>query len=143
VKLYRFGSDPTRTAEEEFNGVGGLKAEGRWHVMGTPAVYAATSEPLALLEKLVHRKAKGPLVYPLYLADVPDELLRRVGSDELPEDWRSIFPPRSTRLFGSDWLKSNEAVGLLVPSVLIQGQAERNCLINPTHPEFSKVQLFG
>ena len=144
--LFRFGSDPLRTSKQEFNGIGGLKAEGRWHIFGTPAVYASNSEPLSLLEKLVHRKAAAPMPYPLYIADVADDLLEELALEDYPQDWRSIYPPISTRTLGNGWLESAAAVGLLVPSVLISGLYGahlKNCLINPLHPEFHQVKLSG
>jgi RES domain-containing protein len=106
--LFRFGSDPLRAAREEFDGTA-----------GTPVVYAANSEPLALLEKLVHRKPKGPLAYPLYIAVIPDDLIEQLHPDDYPVDWRSIYPPDSTKELGNSWLGSKAAVALLVPSVLV------------------------
>lgn len=144
--FFRFGTDPLRTSKDEFNGVGGLKGEGRWHIPGTPVVYAANCEPLALLEKLVHRPPKGPLAYPLYLADIPDNLIEELAEEDYPQDWRSIYPPDSTRRLGNSWLQSLAAVGLLVPSVLISGihgSHVKNCVISPLHPEFRKVKLSG
>jgi RES domain-containing protein len=146
VIFFRFGSDPLRTSREEFNGTTGLRGEGRWHILGTPIVYAANSEPLALLEKLVHRKATAPLAYPLYLANIPDELIEELAEEDYPQDWRSIYPPDSTRALGNSWLESSAAVGLLVPSVLISGihgSHVKNCLVNPLHPEFHQVKLSG
>jgi RES domain-containing protein len=146
VRLYRFGSDSTRHAAEEFNGQGGVLAPGRWHVKGTPVVYAATSEPLALLEKLVHRRrSPASVVFPLYIAEVPDHLVEELPATALPADWRSIFPSSSTQRLGKHWLASRSAVGLLVPSILITGTAPevKNCLVNPQHPDFNKVTLSG
>jgi RES domain-containing protein len=156
VRSYRFGSPVIagrrgpkrfRKAEEEFSGEGGILASGRWHIKGEAVVYAATSEPLALLEKLVHRSvvSRG-LVYPLYLADVPDDLVEELPASALPPDWRSIYPPTSTQELGHAWLASKSAIGLLVPSVLLSGaEADvKNCLVNPLHPEFkSTVRLSG
>jgi len=146
VRLYRFGSDSTRPAAHEFNGQGGVLAPGRWHIKGIPVVYASTSEPLALLEKLVHRRLSPvTAVYPLYIADVPDNLMEELSATSLPPDWRSIAPAASTRRLGNGWLKSRSAVGLLVPSILITGAEPevKNCLINPEHPEFKQVALSG
>jgi RES domain-containing protein len=144
VKLYRFGSESARPAVEEFNGQGGVLAAGQWHIKGTPAVYASTSEPLALLEKLVHRRS-ATVVYPLYIADVPDHLIEELPATSLPADWRSIFPSRSTQRLGNNWLIGRSGVGLLVPSILLTGAAPevKNCLVNPEHPEFKKVALSG
>ncbi len=146
MRLYRFGSDSSRPAAEEFNGQGGVLAAGRWHVKGTPVVYASTSEPLALLEKLVHRRrSPASVVYPLYIAEVPDHLIEELPATSLPADWRSIFPSPSTRRLGNNWLASRSRVGLLVPSILITGAVAevKNCLVNPEHPDFDQVTLSG
>lgn len=146
MRLYRFGSNSTRLAAQEFNGQGGVLAAGRWHIKGTPVAYASTSEPLALLEKLVHRRLPPvTAVYPLYIADVPDNLIEELPATSLPPDWRSIAPTPSTQRLGNSWLAGRSAVGLLVPSILITGAAPevKNCLINPEHPEFKQVTLSG
>jgi RES domain-containing protein len=146
VRLYRFGSDSLRPPTDEFNGQGGVLADGRWHLKGKPAVYASTSEPLALLEKLVHRtRLSTVVVYPLYVAEIPDNLVEELSASDLPPDWRSIYPPVSTKRLGSKWLASQSAVGLLVPSILISDSAReiKNCLINPAHAEFTQVAIEG
>jgi RES domain-containing protein len=146
VRLYRFGSNTLRPPEEEFDGRGGILAGGRWHIKGKPVVYTSTSEPLALLEKLVHRKSRAQvLVYPLYIANVPDHLLEELPAHQLPHDWRSIYPPLSTQRLGHEWLVNESAVGLLVPSVLVSGSSPevKNCILNPVHPEFKKVPIVG
>ena len=146
MRLYRFGSNSTRRAAEEFNGQGGVLAAGRWHIKGTPVDYASTSEPLALLEKLVHRRLSPvTAVYPLYIAGVPDRLIEELPATSLPPDWRSIFPSPSIQRLGNSWLMSRSAVGLLVPSILITGAAPevKNCLLNPEHPDFNQVTLSG
>jgi RES domain-containing protein len=141
VRLYRFGSNPFRTAEEEFNGQGGVLSEGRWHFKGTPCVYAALSESLALIEVLVNRRPKEPPSYPLYLADVPDHFLQVLGADDYPKFWQSLYPSAATRRLGTDWLNSRVAVGLLVRSAV--SQREYNCLLNPRCSDFSHVTVEG
>jgi RES domain-containing protein len=146
VRLYRFGSNSTRPAAQEFNGQGGVLAAGRWHIKGTPVVYASTSEPLALLEKLVHRRLSSvTAVYPLYIADMPDRLIEELPATSLPPDWRSISPSPTTQRLGNTWLMSRSAVGLLVPSILTTGAdpVVKNCLVDPEHPDFSQVTLSG
>lgn len=145
MRLYRFGSNSLRPPEEEFDGYGAVIASGRWHIKGKRAVYASTCEPLALLEKLVHRGATSPLAYPLYIADIPDNLIEELPAGALPNDWRSIYPPASTQRTGNAWLISNAAVGLLVPSILISGTAPeiKNCLLNAAHPDFHQTAIVG
>ena len=146
MRLYRFGSDSLRKPEEEFNGHGGVLSSGRWHIKGRSAVYAATTEPLALLEKLVHRKPGSTVpAYPLYVAEIPDTLVEELSASLLPYDWRSIYPPRSCQEAGDEWLRSLSGIGLLVPSVLVSGiePLVKNCLVNPLHPEFNRISVSG
>jgi RES domain-containing protein len=97
-----------------------------------PVIYGATSEALALLEKLVHRGLPGPDIYPLYHAEIPDGMVEHFPHSELPVDWRSIYPPLSTQRIGDQWLKSKKSLVLLVPSILITGgDGSRNCILNP------------
>jgi RES domain-containing protein len=146
VKLYRFGSNRRRSSEEEFKGTGGLYGAGRWHRRGRPVVYTSTVEPLSLLEKLVHRKigTESP-VYPLYMADIPDNLIEELPASSLPADWRSIYPAQSTQILGDIWLSEKRKVGLLVPSVLLHGTDPRvkNCLLNPEHPQYPQMSHSG
>ena len=142
--FYRFGSDRKRKAAAEFVGTGGLKGAGRWHIKGRRVVYGATSEALALLEKLVHRPPSGPFVYPLYHADIPDDLAESLPEKDWQRDWRSIDPPLSTQRIGDEWLKSKRSLVLLVPSILITGgDGARNCILNPDHPDFARISLSG
>jgi RES domain-containing protein len=144
VILYRYGSDPKRRPEDEFSGQGGVLGVGRWHIKGQRVVYAANSEPLALLEKVVHRALSTLSVYPLYFADVPDDLIDDLPVSKLPRDWKSIYPPASTMLLGAEWLKSEKHAVLLLPSVLISGRdRSRNCIINPAHPEIGRAGFTG
>ena len=137
-------SDAKRKAENEFDGSGGLQGAGRWHIKGRRIVYGATSEALALLEKLVHRPSAGPAIYPLYHADIPDHLVESLAERDLPPDWRAIYPPISTQRMGDQWLQTRKALVLLVPSVLITGgDGSRNCILNPEHQEFVNITLSG
>jgi RES domain-containing protein len=141
VRLYRFGTDPFRSPDQEFNGRGGVLYAGRWHFKGTPCVYASLSQSLALLEVLVHRRPKEPTAYPLYVAEVPERFLQVLHPTAYPEFWRSLYPSPSTQRLGTGWLKSKGAVGLIVPSVILPGQY--NCLLNPESPDYPHVTVEG
>jgi RES domain-containing protein len=58
---------------------------------------------------------------------------------ELPRDWRSEPAPTSTQDFGDAWLKEGATPILAVPSVLIP--EEINFVLNPVHPDFSKIEI--
>ena len=136
-----------RLARAEFrsslwNGEGGLHVDGRWHVAGRRVLYAAESLSLAQLEVLVHisdRRQMPPLVYGE--ADIPDGLsIEVIEIAGLPKNWRRFAPYHAeTQRIGTDWLKRQSSAVLQVPSAI--SAAEWNFLLNPTHPEFSRIKL--
>lgn len=127
-------------ARTAFDGRGAAATPGRWNNFGTVIVYAAESRSLASLEILVHAEDTNllsdmPLVaIPISFADTLIEIPAR-----FPPDWRNLPPPASTRTFGDTWIASSRSAILRVPSVVISG--EFNYLMNPHHPDFSRVIL--
>ena len=57
----------------------------------------------------------------------------------LPEDWRLLPAPPSTREFGSRWIVEARSVVLRVPSAVVKG--EFNYLLNPRHPNFARLEI--
>lgn len=118
------------------------RAGGRWNLPGTPLIYAASSSALCFMELLA---IKGPVVssakWLLLTLDVPDEVPHLVAKD-LPADWRWRPYPVSTQRFGTSWAQSVSMPFLKVPSCRIPLSAypvEHNLLINPLHPERTKL----
>jgi RES domain-containing protein len=103
-------------------------------------VYTATSLSLAALELFVHLEpeiAPRDLVY--ISAHIPDELrVERIEAKDLPSDWRTL-DRGDLRQLGAKWASSGRSVALQVPSAVIAG--EWNVLLNPAHPNFSKVRI--
>jgi RES domain-containing protein len=70
--------------------------------------------------------------------DIPDDLIR---NDLIREEL--IVPPQDlanesvTRQLGNEWYDSQRSPILLVPSVITQ--VDRNILIHPRHPEFTRI----
>lgn len=60
-------------------------------------------------------------------------------TDSLPEDWRLLPAPRSTRELGSRWVAESRSVVLRVPSIVVDG--EFNYLLNPRHPDFARLKI--
>lgn len=118
-----------------FSGLGGLHGDARWHYRQTLTVYTSTSRSLALLETRAHWNPADPPLLHLFTGEVPNDLLLRVEIAELPDDWRSHPPSASTRNIGTEWFRSKQSVGLLVPSAIIP--EEFNALLNPFHPSFT------
>lgn len=127
-----------RWAATAFSGEGAVRYGGRWHLAGTPVVYAATSRALAALEVLVHLEIRhAPPGFVLIPADVPDELIADLG--EPPPGWDALPPGDVSRRAGKAWLESRRSVALRVPSIVVRG--EHNVLLNPLHPELERVEI--
>jgi RES domain-containing protein len=123
------------------SGTGGLKEAGRWHKIGQPVLYAGLSVEIAVLEKLVHTGEFLPRDLVLIEMRLPDEeaLYERPPAAALPRDWAAIPPGDGSVEYGSRFLLSGRALGLIVPSAIVP--EARNLLINPLHPRFVDVNM--
>jgi RES domain-containing protein len=73
-------------------------------------------------------------------ADVPADLaVAVIEVSDLPRDWRALPAPESLAGLGMEWLQSAETALLEVPSAVIP--QESNYLINPAHPDFSRIEV--
>ncbi len=126
-------------AADAFSGAGGLKYAARWNRRGTRIVYTADSLALAALEFFVNLEFEDfPLV--AIAADLPEAItILALGIEDLPPDWRAYPAPASTQQIGTRWATERRSAVLSVPSALVP--AERNYLLNPTHPEFRKITI--
>lgn len=78
-----------RRVYADLNGVGGLKGSGRWHQVGNPVIYAATSIALAALEYAVHT-ATRPVDSVLVTIDIPSDSILTIEellAGPLPANW--------------------------------------------------------
>jgi RES domain-containing protein len=71
---------------------------------------------------------------PVYIDETFTEI-----ADPLPEDWRRLPAPSSTRELGSRWVTDSRSVVLRVPSIVVDG--EFNYLLNPRHPDFARLKI--
>jgi RES domain-containing protein len=123
-----------------FTGEGARLFGGRWNSSGRAVIYTAQSQALAALELLVHLDSEKLLRH--YFAipvTIPPHLIERLSSSTLPKNWRAYPAPRSTRAIGDAWLTRATSPVLQVPSVVIP--SESNFLLNPVHPQFSKLRI--
>lgn len=128
-------------ARTPFDGQGAYRYDGRWSSPGTRLSYTSEHQSLAMLEYFVHlEKDDLPADLVLAVAEVPDDLAReRVEVGDMPANWReSAAPPELARL-GDEFSQRGEHCFLLVPSVLAPN--EHNCLINPEHPDYKRVEI--
>lgn len=126
-------------APTAFSGEGAARAGGRWNSRGQNVVYASATQSLAVLEFLVHLDYPKVLQQAFFRVEFPDSLITRLAAKELPEDWLSDPPPRSTKMLGDFWKKEVRSAILAVPSVVIPD--ETNYLINPAHPDFKQIKI--
>ena len=124
------------------DGLGGLKASGRWHTRGHRIVYLSASPASALLEILVHLEIDRddlPRFYKLHEIDVPDSLpLERAEElENLPPHWRNRID--LTQGIGDLWLRRKSSCLLAVPSALTPHTS--NFLLNPQHKDSMKISI--
>jgi len=123
----------------DLDGLGGLRAPGRWHERGVPIVYLAETPAGALLEVCVHTAANDvPPSYTLLEITVPPATsVETFDTNSLPRDWAADLD--ATRAIGSEWLRSSRSALLWVPSTIVP--ATRNVLLNPAHPESKRIEI--
>jgi RES domain-containing protein len=93
-----------------------------------------------MIEYFVHLDPDDPPKDLLVItAEIPDSVARiRVPTDELPSDWRRTPAPPVLAAIGDGFVRESSAAVLIVPSAL--APTEANWLINPKHPDFSKIR---
>jgi len=138
MRVWRISKE--KYAHSAFSGEGAQLFDARWNFAGTPMVYTSTSLALAAIEYFVHLDpSEAPTGLVSLMAEVPDNLaVERVEVEELPHGWRRTDNKLLQQL-GTDWVKSQRSVALIVPSAVVEG--EWNVLLNPVHPDFGKLEI--
>lgn len=126
-----------RFASMAFSGEGARLYGGRWNPKGVEMVYTAESRSLALLEMMV-QDAPLHARYVLIPVSLPDAVsVTSIEVADLPPDWRKLDRRDALQDIGRDWLVRGDSAVLAVPSAVVP--AERNYLLNPRHPDFTRV----
>ncbi len=124
-------------------GIGAAFTEGfRWNSLNTFLVYTSESRALATLEVSVHLDLNEDLPNDRYYVEIeiPEDVpLLEISMEDLPEGWDFRPPILETQYIGDDFVVSGEAAVLKVPSCIVP--QEFNYLINPSHPDASKIKL--
>jgi RES domain-containing protein len=129
-----------RHAGHAYDGEGARLWGGRWNRPGVPIVYCSLALSLAALEYFVHLEPDMAPSLVAVAADLPAGLAAEsLVWRSLPAHWRSYPAPERLQKLGTAWVRSGRSAILLVPSSVIPH--ERNVLLNPTHPDFSKIKL--
>lgn len=114
---------------------------GRWNPPGTGVLYTAEHPALALVEILVHapRIAYADLpTYQLFTLEVPDDSIRRLALDQLPDYWNESNYGRSQYVL-NDWLNKPDVLALGVPSSVVP--AGVNFLLHAAHPLYNQIRI--
>jgi len=127
-------------ARAAFDGDGARRHGGRWNGRGTRMVVTAESAALAALELLVHLQASRLLAaYALVPARFDAALVETLSVRSLPARWREYPAPVELQELGDGWVRSRRTAVLRVPSAVVP--VESNFLINPDHPDFSRIAI--
>jgi RES domain-containing protein len=121
-RMHRISSDVFETA-------GSILNPGRWHGMGARVVYAAEHASLAVLETLIHSGGRKIPPRAITRIQIPDDvLIERTPWIDTPD----------SQIFGDAWLREMRTAVLRVPSIAVN-QMESNFVVNPRHPDFSRI----
>ena len=142
MRVYRVYRKQRR--EAAFTGEGASIVGARWNLPGTAMVYTSSTISLCLLEFFVHFDPEAADIIQLNLeyrwADIANTLSHlEIRETDLPRNWKEIPWPQATQEIGTNWMSQAQHVVVSVPSVVVP--MERNFLLNPGHPAFSKIQI--
>jgi RES domain-containing protein len=70
---------------------------------------------------------------------VPTSLIKSMSVTGLPKGWDALPYGRESQVFGHQWIEREESVVLRVPSIV--NRLEFNYLINPSHPDFARIEV--
>lgn len=118
-------------------GIGAATFGGRWNSKGIHLLYTAATPSLALLETVVHISNIPLEEYCMITLSIPEQHIMEMTSKDLPENWFVNPPPDRLRSIGDQFVKANRFLALKLPSAIMM--EDSNFLINPNHPDFSKL----
>lgn len=127
-------------ASTALDGEGARLYGGRWSPRGIRVNYTAESRALAVVEVLAQVDDRARLVdlrWVLVSAEFSETLVEKPS--RYPADWRQFPRTMTTQAFGESWATDARTVALRVPSAVVPG--EFNYLLNPAHPDFSRVKI--
>src|SRR5688572_21585812 len=135
LKSYRIVK--RKFAAAAFSGAGARLYGGRWNSIGVSVVYTSSTIALALLEWRAHL-SQWPAP-PVLVIEIEFDSSLILSPARLPKGWMSTPAPPSNALIGDKWAKSGKSSILKLPSAIVPD--EYNYLLNPNHPDFSKIRI--
>ncbi|MCG2430732.1 RES family NAD+ phosphorylase [Aequorivita xiaoshiensis] len=126
MKVYRI----TKTKyAEDLRGTGAKLYGGRWNHIDSACIYTAESRALSVLEYAVNINIDFiPRALSLCVFEIDESQVYSFKQEDLPGNWRETPAPKSTKDYGTQFLKGNKPI-LKIPSIIIP--EEFNYIINP------------
>lgn len=123
---------------------GNLRGSGyaaRWNSNGVFMAYTASSRALACLEMVVHLNSdRLKSAFKMSVVEISEEInIKTIKIEDLQEGWSDHNGYQGCQEIGNEWIQEFETCVMQVPSAVIKH--EFNYLINPQHPDFSKLKI--
>ena len=118
---------------------------GRWNSENERMIYTAGSASLSCLEVLAHKtgSALNSGRFSMAMINLEDGLaveeIKLSDLQKLNEQWFKVLHYPITQKLGDQWLLEMKSAVLKVPSAIVD--REYNYLLNPAHPDFSKIHV--
>ncbi len=109
---------------------------GRWNTPASPVIYTSEHYSTAMLEKLVHANSVLPPNQHYIRITIPNGTRYEVFRPPAHPGWDGK-DEGLCKAFGTAWYEAQRSAVLLVPS--IPARLERNILINPHHPDATRI----
>jgi len=128
---------------DNLSGKGSALNGARWNSVGVELIYSASNRSLAMAEIAVHLTlATIPSDYKMITIFIPDDIsIQKINVSDLPPDWNTFPHPFTTQVIGDKFVAEKKSCIIHVPSAVTKG--DYNILINPNHPEFSKIKIIN
>lgn len=123
-----------------WSGQGAALFGGRWNNPGESLIYTSLSYACAMLEVLIHSSiGRVPKNHKCVVATIGSNVsVERHDKSTLPAGWGDRSGVAARR-FGDDWIREARSAVLIIPSAV--ASFEFNALINPVHPDFTKITV--
>lgn len=142
IEVWRIATDTADYEAHDLSGKGAEITGGRWNRKGTPVVYASPSRALACLETVVHLGGGNPLPLNRYLVQILIPIsswnTRTVFKAADHVGWDAQPAGKMSLDWGTAWASGKTTLIATVPSIIVP--EELNILINPLHPDASKLK---
>lgn len=138
MKIYRIAK---KRFINDLSGEGARLYGGRWNREGDAALYFCEYLSLCVLELLARMDYEFlNSDYWFIEAEIDKKFLEELKNPEnISIEWRKNPHISTTQDYGSNWIRQNEKLGLIIPSTILP--TEHNIFINPNHESFSKLKI--